>query len=199
LKTVAPGGLRAVKIDLRSYYESFGVERVRTAIIVKLLMDFGVVDASTDPMAQEARDTIWVVDAIARRLRDTDKQWWLFFDGIDSALTVKQGEVDELIHALVDLADDPQMPLRIVLAGRAAQQFADEHTDGWAERDSALGLTRGDVDAWLRRRAEEENGAIEEARLEAKLSELFPQRGPVPEPRKLARTLPAALLEVLTP
>jgi hypothetical protein len=199
LKTVAPGGLRAVKIDLRSYYESFGVERVRTAIIVKLLMDFGVVDASTDPMAQEARDTIWVVDAIARRLRDTDKQWWLFFDGIDSALTVKQGEVDELIHALVDLADDPQMPLRIVLAGRAAQQFADEHTDGWAERDSALGLTRGDVDAWLRRRAEEENGAIEEARLEAKLSELFPQPGPVPEPRKLARTLPAALLEVLTP
>ena len=91
----------------------------------------------TDPLAQEARDTITLVDTIARKLRDSDKQWWLFFDGIDSVLTVKQGEVDELIHALIDLADDVQMPLRIVLAGRAAQEFADEHTDGWAERDSA--------------------------------------------------------------
>jgi hypothetical protein len=198
LKEVAPGGLRAVKIDLRSYYESFGVERVRTAITAKLLKDLGVADASTDPLSQEARETIRVVDEIARTLRDSDKQWWLFFDGIDNMLTVKQGAVDELIHALIDVADDVQIPLRIVLAGRKAQEFADEHTDGWAEQDSALGLTRGDVDAWLRQRAQEENRGIEATKLDAKLSELFPP-GPLPEPRKLARTLPAALVEVLTP
>jgi Trypsin-like peptidase domain len=198
LRAVAPGGLRAVKIDLRYYYRKFGVDRVRTAIAVKLLMDFGVVDASTDPQAQEARDTIDVVDAIARQLRDSDKQWWLFFDGVDSALAVMQGEVDELIHALVGLANDPQIPMRIVLAGRAAQEFADEHTNGWAEPDSALGLTRGDVDAWLRQRAQEENRGVVQARLDAKLSELFPP-GPLPEPRKLARSLPAALLDVLAP
>jgi Trypsin-like peptidase domain len=198
LKDVAPGGLRSVKVDLRRHYERFGIEKVRTAIIVKLLMDFGVIDASTDPLAQEARETIRFADAIARKLRGSDMQWWLFFDCIDSMLTIKQGEVDELIHALIDLLDDAQIPLRIVLAGRAAQEFADEHTDGWAERDSALGLTRGDVDTWLRQRAQEENRGIENARLDAKLSELFPD-GPLPEPRNLAKKLPAALLEVLTP
>jgi hypothetical protein len=198
LREVAPGGLRSVKVDLRRHYESFGVEKVRAAIIAKLLADFGVIEASTDPLSQEARESIRFADAIGRRLRDSDMQWWLFFDGIDSLLTIKQGEVDELIHALIDLLDDAQIPLRIVLAGRAAQEFVDEHSDGWAERDSALGLTRGDVDAWLRQRAQEENRGIESARLDAKLSELFPD-GPLPEPRNLAKKLPAALLEVLTP
>jgi hypothetical protein len=197
LTTVAPGGLRALKVDLRSYYQSFGVERVRTAIVGKLLVDFGIVATPTDPLAQEARDTLTLVDLIGPKLRESDKQWWLFFDGIDNVLTVKQGEVDELIHGLIDLANnDLQIPLRIVLAGRAAEEFADEHTDGLAERDRVTGLNRGDVDAWLRRRAEEEKREIEEGRLEAKLSELFPP-GPLPEPRILARTLPAALLEVL--
>jgi hypothetical protein len=198
LTATSPGGLRALKIDLRSYYQSFKIDRVRTAIVGKLLTEFGIVATPTDPLAQEARDSRTLIDTISPRLRESDKQWWLFFDGIDSLPTVKQGEVDELIHALIDLADDLQMPLRIVLAGRAAEEFADEHTDGSSEKDKVSGLNRGDVDAWLRRRAEEEKREIEEASLEAKLSDLFPP-GPMPEPRMLARTLPAALLEVLSP
>jgi hypothetical protein len=195
LKKAAPGGLRALRFDLRAYYESFGVDRVRTEIGVKLLMDLGIIDRPTDPLAQEARNTLTLAATVGARLRSSDAQWWVFFDSIDSVLTVKQGEVDELIHALIVLAEE--VPLRIALAGRAAEEFAAEHAE-WAMKDFALGLSRGDVEGWLRQRATEERREVEESQLDAKLTELFPG-SLLPEPRKLALTLPSVLVEVLKP
>ena len=158
----------------------------------------GIITKRTDRLAQEAREIITVINKIATRLRESDKQWWVFFDSIDSPLALKHGGVNELIHALIELANDGQMPLRIVLAGRAADEFAQEHTDGWVEHDTAQGLSRGDVDAWLRVRADEERRQIDEAQLDGELSELFPP-GPLPDPRRLALTLPSLLVKVLQP
>ena len=198
LREVAPGGLRALKIDLRKYL-NVPVDRVRAEIGTRLLMDLGIIDKPTDPLAQEARETLMLVATIGAKLRDSDQQWWLFFDSIDSLVAVKQGEVDELIHGLITLADENlDVPLRIVLAGRQAEQFASEHTD-WVERDDTSGLTRGDVEAWLQRRAEEDALTLDAAKLAAKLAELFPSPGPLPEPRRLGPRLPGILTEVLAP
>ena len=140
-----------------------------------------------------------LVATIAAKLRDSDQQWWLFIDSLDSLVAVKQGEVDELIHGLIDLAEnDLDVPLRIVLAGRQAEQFAADHAS-WTEHDGPSGLTRGDVEAWLERRAEEDTRTIDPAKLAAKLAELFPSPGPLPEPRRLGPRLPSILSEVLVP
>jgi V8-like Glu-specific endopeptidase len=198
LRQVAPGGLRALKVDLRKYL-NVPVDRVRAEIGTRLLMDLGIIDKPTDPLAQEARETLMLVATIGAKLRDSDQQWWLFFDSIDSLVAVKQGEVDELIHGLITLADENlDVPLRIVLAGRQAEQFASEHAV-WVERDDTSGLTRGDVEAWLLRRAEEDALTVDAAKLAAKLAEIFPSPGPLPEPRRLGPRLPGILTEVLAP
>jgi V8-like Glu-specific endopeptidase len=198
LLKVAPGGLRALRVDLRKYV-NVPVERVRAEIGTRLLLDLGIIETPKDPLAQDARETLLLVATIGAKLRSSAQQWWLFFDSIDSLVAVKQGEVDELIHGLIDLAEENiDVPLRIVLAGRQAEQFAADHTD-WAERDGLTGLTRGDVEAWLSRRAEEDSLTIDPARLAAKLAELFPSPGPQPEPRVLGPRLPHVLSEVLVP
>jgi hypothetical protein len=197
LREAAPDGLEAVRVDLRAYV-NIPVEKVRGEIAIRLLMELGIIETPTDPLAQEARETINLVGTLGPWLKRSRKQWWLFFDSIDNLVAVKQGEVDELIHALIDLADDEQVPLRIVLAGRAAEEFAFEHTQ-WAEREYTSGLTRGDAETWLRARAREESTTLDEARLAAKLAELFPVPGPLPEPRLLGPRLLAALVELLGP
>jgi hypothetical protein len=197
LLAAAPGGLRALVVDLRAYFRAFPVDRVRAEVGMKLLLDVGIIQAATDPLAQEARETLTLVRALEGRLKNSNQQWWFFFDSIDSRLAVKQGDVDELIHALIVLADDPQVPLRVVLAGREAREFAREHTS-WAAEDNALGLTPADVESWLRQRAHEERREIDDARLAAKLAELFPT-STLPEAAWLAPRLPLALLGVLAP
>ena len=44
----------------------------------------------------------------------------MFFDSIDQMVAVRQGLVDELIHAVISVAEDPQVPMRVVLAGPPA-------------------------------------------------------------------------------
>jgi hypothetical protein len=119
----------------------------------------------------------------------------VFFDSVDNLVSLKQARVDELIHGLIMVAGDPQVRLRVVVAGREAEQFAYEQ--GWiSESDSTSGLFSSDVDRWLRMRAAEEGGNIDEAKLAAKLEELFPPSGPLPEPRRIGPRLPAILREV---
>jgi hypothetical protein len=197
LRREAPKGLHAVRIDLRAYV-NVPVETIRGEIAVKLLMELGIIETRADPLAQEARGTVNLVDTLGPWLKRSQQQWWFFFDSIDNAVAVKQGEVDELIHALIVLADDEQVPLRIVLAGNKAEEFAAEHTP-WAEREYTSGLTRGDAETWLRKRAEEESAALDEAELAAKLAELFPVPGPLPMPRVLGPELMRALAELLGP
>lgn len=195
LREVSPAGMKALRLDLRSYYESYSVDHVRDKIAVAILKGLGVVESSTDAMAQEARETLSLVSAVRSRLAGSDEQWWLFFDSIDDMVAVQQGEIDELIRAMVDLADDDQVPLRVVLGGRAAEAFADEHAQ-WAAKDFAVGLPRGEVEGWLRRRADQQNRRIAESTLESRLSSLFPP-GQLPQPRKLALQLKTLELEVL--
>jgi hypothetical protein len=133
---------------------------------------------------------------LRRELRDSPQQWWVFFDSIDQLAMVTQGGVGELIHALIDVADDQQVPLRVVLAGRAAEEFALMHS-GWLEQDVAAGLGRDDVEHWFRARASEEGRVIDDVRLDGTLADLFPAGGPIPTPQYLAPRLPRALIEML--
>jgi hypothetical protein len=192
LRKAVPGGVKTVRIDLRSYV-NVGVDEVRTQIGIKLLMELGIIETPTDALAQEARETIRLIDLVGPRLRRLEQQWWFFFDSIDNLFAVKQGEVDELIHALIQLTDDA--PLRVVIAGSAADQFADEHAT-WAATDSVSGLTRGDAEQWLDRRASEQSLQLDKAQLAAKLDELFPAPGAVPEPRVVETRLLRLLNEV---
>lgn len=195
LTKVAPAGLAARKYDLREYYGGYPVGRVCTELIMNLLETLGIITERTEQVAQEAREIISVMNKIANKLRGSDKQWWLFFDSIDDLFTVQSGGVAEFICALVGLSIDPQYSLRIVLAGRAAEEFAAQYADEWVERDTANGLNRGDVEAWLRIRAQQERRQVDDAVLEGKLAELFPA-GPLPEPRVLALKLPRLFQDV---
>jgi hypothetical protein len=195
LRAAAPDGLAAFKIDLRDYIR-VGVDERRTRIAEDILVNLEMREP-VDPLAQEARNTttlqVWIKTTLRR---NPERQWWIFFDSIDSVVEVQQGEVDELIHAMMALADEPQVPLRVVLAGRKAQEFAQARTS-WMHQDTAVGLVRSDVEGWLRARAREEGRTIDASRLDAQLAELFPDGGPLPEPKRLAPRLPTVLLDLL--
>jgi hypothetical protein len=194
LRDAAPGGLVAFKIDLRDYV-GMSVEERGWQIITALLSELGIF-GPRDQLAQEARNITTVSGWIRSKLRTSDQQWWIFFDSIDNVVATKQGKVDELIHAMIALAEDPQVPLRVVVAGREAERFALDHTS-WLEQDNAEGLFRGHVEEWIRARAKEEVRAIDEGRLAAELANLFPEGQPLPEPRRLAPMLPTILNTVV--
>jgi Trypsin-like peptidase domain len=194
LRDAAPGGLVAFKIDLRDYI-GLSVEERGRQIMTDLLSELGLFSPG-DQLAQEARNITTVRGWVRNTLRNSDRQWWIFFDSIDNLVATKQGKVDELIHAMIALAEDPQVPLRVVVAGREAERFAVDHT-AWLEQDTTVGLFRGDVEDWIRARAEEELRAIDEGRLATELAKLFPEAGPLPEPRRLAPSLPTILNDVL--
>ena len=173
---VAPGGLRALKIDLRTYLPTLPVDRVRTAIVVKLLMDLGIIDyADRSPRPGSARDHHAGGDDRREAAETPTQQWWLFFDSIDSLVTVKQGEVDELIHALIDLADDD---LRRAAADRArgprgrAVRVRAHRRVGQSATTRSASLAATSTPGCAAGRGGEP--PIDEARLDAKLAELFP-------------------------
>ena len=85
---------------------------------------------------------------------------------------MRQGGVGELIHAMVELAEDQQIPLRVVLAGQQADKL--EYPGARLVEDDAVGLARGDVEQWLVDRAKEEGRMLPAARLAAELARLFP-------------------------
>jgi Trypsin-like peptidase domain len=193
LRAVAPGGVVPVMLDLRKYI-AVGVDERRLRMTADLLLRLGMRTAG-DPLAQEARDIqslkIWLAAALA----ESDRQWWVFFDSIDDIADVKHGEVDELIHAIVTVADEIPS-LRVVLAGREARAFALEHAP-WSEEDYAMGLPRSEVESWIEARAGELGRSIDESRLSAELEKLFPDPERPPAPQSLAPRLPATLLKVL--
>jgi hypothetical protein len=194
VREAAPGGLVAFKIDLRDYI-GLSVDDRGWRITATLLSELGIF-APQDQLAQEARNITTVSGWVRSKLRNSDQQWWIFFDSIDNLVATKQGNVDELIHAMIALAEDPQVPLRVVVAGQEADRFALDHT-AWLEEDIAEGLFRIHVEQWIRARAKEDLREIDEKRLTTELANLFPQDGPLPEPRRLAPKLPAILNNVL--
>jgi hypothetical protein len=193
LSAEAPEGLVAVKIDLRQYVGT-KVEERRARIAASLLVQLGLQE-SPDPLSQEATDTTLLAARVGAGLRDSKKQWWIFIDSIDDMVAVKQGDVHELIRALVEMAEGSQVPVRLVLAGREAEQFAVEHT-GWLREDRAAGLVRGEVERWVRTRAAEDGRIVDEAKLASALDDFFPPDGRLPDPRRLAPKLPKAYLDI---
>jgi hypothetical protein len=102
----------------------------------------------------------------------SDRQWWVFFDNIDNAVAAQQGEMRELIATLITIARDPQYRLRIVLAGREADQV---DRGGAPFHDDETGaLPRIEVDRWLRAELDAANRDVDETLLAAKLDALYP-------------------------
>jgi hypothetical protein len=194
VQEAAPGGLATVKIDLRDYID-MSVEERGTQIVTTLLSELDLFGPQ-DHLAQEARNITTVRGWVRTKLRSSDQQWWIFFDSIDNLVATRQGKVDELIHAMITLAEDPEVRLRVVLAGREAERFAADHTS-WLEQDTALGLVRGEVEDWVRARAREDAREIDDARLATELANLFPEGGPPPEARRVSPLLPTLLDNIL--
>jgi hypothetical protein len=194
LRDAAPGGLAAFIVDLSDYID-VRVDERRARITKDILVSFGLLQP-LQPLAQDARHLTTLQAWLKTELRGSPRQWWVFFDSIDQLTLVKQGGVGELIHALIRVSDDQQVPLRVVLAGRAAEDFALTHSQ-WLEQDTAVGFGRDDAEHWFRARAAETGSAIDEARLRGALAGLFPAGQPVPAPHYLAPRLPKALTEML--
>lgn len=194
LKTAAPEGLDIFRIDFRDYI-SVAVEHRSMRIAEDVTVGLGL-RRPTEPIAQEARNLITIRQWIARALRNTTKQQWIFFDSIDDVVIASQGGVDEFVHAILDMTMDAQIPVRIVLAGREADKIATEHTL-WAEKDFAEGLLPADVKQWLRERVQDQGCGVDETALEREVSALFPVGQPIPSAQQIASKLPAALLKLL--
>lgn len=194
VKRLAPHGLEVFKIDFRKYI-TVPVEDRCLRIADDLTVGLGL-RRPTEPIATEARNISTIQQWIAQTLRHTGMQRWIFFDSIDDPVVASQGGIDELLHAIRELVMDAQLPLRIVLGGRAADRISTEHTM-WAQKDTALGLPRTDVENWLRTRVAEEGGTVDEAALDRELSALFPAGQPTPSAVSIAPILPAVVLRLL--
>jgi hypothetical protein len=187
LKAKAPHGVKAMKIDLREDIAQPVAQR-RAALV----------RAVSRPMASETLTDDWV-DQAARQIADFKEwcrrklpadgpQWWIFVDSIDETSDVEQHGIGEVLKALVDLADDRQVNLRLVLAGRKANQL--EHGSlSWAERDDTVGMTRQEVKTWLQASAEEAGRVVKPDKLEGFLDEWFPTPTPAVQPIQLSLAL----------
>jgi hypothetical protein len=177
LKQAAPAGLRARKIDLREYSSVPVADR--SGKIASVLNQWFSAGSQADTLAQDAREITAFKQDWWSLLQSSDRQWWIFIDSIDDVTEIRQGGVDELIHALVDLADDVQIPLRVVLAGRAASSI---EGDQWQhfQRDEILPISEGHISEWVRDQMEGRNPPLDEQRLKACLRETFgdPYRSP---------------------
>ncbi|SNY45148.1 serine protease [Paractinoplanes atraurantiacus] len=196
LRTLVPGGLAVVPLDLRQYAETDPGQRLDRLIphVAQLL---GLHRAG-EQFAQEARNVVSLGLWIRSGLRGSAKQWWIFVDGVDDPAESCPGPVAELISEMLRLADDPQVPLRVVLGGAGAAEVAETvFPVGTFALDTVNGLSRADVQAWLRDRVAEEGGAADDARLGAELDKLYPADAPLPIDL-IAASLPA-IVQRLTP
>lgn len=193
VQKLAPGGLDALKIDLRKYI-NVPVEQRCMRIADDLTVALGL-RRPTEPIATEARNITTLQQWIGQELRNTGRQRWIFFDSIDDEVVTRQGGTDELLHAVIELAMDPQLPLRIVLGGRLADQVSPAYT-AWGQKDVALGLPRQHVADWIRARVGEAGGALDNADLDQELDALYPAGLPDPLAADIAPRLPAIVLRL---
>ena len=180
LRSFAPGGMEAVRINLREYADTDSAVRLER-IIGDLTLALKL-RRFTDPIAQDARNVVTLGHWIRAELSGSDKQWWIFFDSIDDAVEACPGQVAELMHQMLSLAQDPQVPLRVILGGPAAAKVAaDSEAFDMAALDTTTGLIRADVERWIKTRVAEEGGVVDAALLDAELGTLFPDGGsPMP-------------------
>lgn len=190
---VAPGGLVTFLVDIADYVAFTAAER-REKIISDILLSFGLRELN-EPLAQEARNLTTLKQWLSWKLKGSDQQWWIFFDSFNLPTDFEHG-IGELISALMTIANDEQVPLRVILAGLAVEEYLIEKGT-LSDPDVAAGLARADVEQWMRAAAAAEKRTVDETLLEGKLASLFPAGQPPPEPRRLAPRLPLALIDVL--
>jgi V8-like Glu-specific endopeptidase len=191
---VAPQGISAIRIDLRKYIKTEVALR-RRAIMIEIYRWVEGNGVPEETMAQVAKDVenfgVWAANAF----RSSHRQWWIFVDSIDVVAEVNQHGIDELLHVLLDLTKDYQFRLRVVLAGRQADQVEHEAVT-WAVPDVAAGLPREEVNAWLQTLTQKQQPPVDAGRLETKLNELFPPGEPPRDPTKLQRAIAQAAAEL---
>jgi hypothetical protein len=194
LQGAAPGGVWARKIDLRKHISLLPEER-RGALIREVVSAASEQPLDTAFVAQAARHVSDFRDWCMRRFAGRDRQFWLFIDSIDDIAEIARHGVDEVLTALVDVADDQQTHLYLVLGGREANRLGHDSL-GYISPDTVSGLTRRAVRQWLEDRAAEIGSTVVAGRVDAFLDKWFVGEGPAAEPERLSLALPAASREV---
>jgi hypothetical protein len=146
-------------------------------------------------LAQAARHVSDFREWCMRRFQGRDRQFWLFVDSIDDIAEIARHGVDEVLTALIDVADDEQTYLYLVLAGREANRLGHDSLV-WIQPDTVSGLTRSAVRHWLEARARENGGTVVPERVDAFLAQWFSGEGPATEPVRLSLALRQAAQEV---
>ena len=194
LKAQVPRGVKAVRIDLRKDIAKPVAAR-REALIGALARPLSSETLKEDWVAQVARQVSEFAEWCRRRLPADGPQWWIFIDSIDEARDVKQHGIGEVLTALVDLADDQQVNLRLVLAGKKADALEHESLS-FAQRDDTVGLTRQEVKTWLEAMAAKAGRVVDPGKLDTFLAGWFTTAAPAARPGQLTLALGAAVEEV---
>jgi hypothetical protein len=172
LKAAVPGGVKAFRIDLREAI-AMPVAK-RRELLIRAVSKRLAPQAITDEwVAQVARQVSDFKDWCYDKLPVDGPQWWIFVDSIDETSDLEQHGIGEVLTALVDLADDSLVNLRLVLAGRKADQL-DHPSVAFADRDSAEGMLREEVKNWLQDMATKKGRVVDAEKLTTFLDEWFP-------------------------
>ena len=193
LRTRAPKGVEAIKIDLRQDITKPSAER--RAALVRAVTRRISPDVSEAWIATVARQAVDFREWCYQRLVGSERQWWVFVDSIDEIAEIARHGIDEILLVLVDLADDPQTSLRLVLAGREADKLGHASLR-WAASDHPVGLSREEVGRWLQDKADQAGAVIRPDRLDAFLERWFRATATAARPEELSLALPHAVEEV---
>jgi Trypsin-like peptidase domain len=194
LKANAPHGIKALKIDLRDDIAGPVAER-RAALIRAVSVALASETITDDWPAQAARQISDFKEWCRRKLPVDGPQWWIFIDSIDETGDLEQHAIGEVLKALVDLAYESQVNLRLVLAGRKADKV-DHGSLAFGARDDTVGLTRQEVKTWVQSMAERDGRAVDDTRLERFLDSWFPSPDQTDRPVQLTLALLAAVEQV---
>ena len=196
LTAKVPKGVGAIKVDLREKMTSSGEQRRLT--LVRTVARRLASDVTEESLAQVARQAVDFKDWCFDRLTRSERQWWVFVDSIDEISDISRHGIDEILFALIDLADDSQTNLRLVLAGRQADKL-DHPSVAWAAADTPLGLTRTEVERWLSDRVAQSGAVPKPDRLKGFLDKWFLDGAvTAAKPNELALALPRAIEELRT-
>ncbi|HSB85645.1 MAG TPA: hypothetical protein VLD86_05020, partial [Ilumatobacteraceae bacterium] len=193
LQATAPGGWRVIKVDLREILTT-SIEETRHELVRQLLgqLPGGIGDES---IAQAARNITDFKRRCREAILESDQLWWIFIDSVDEPGEWPLNSVQEILHALLDLADEQQLQLRLVLAGRKVDDVK-HGALSWAAADQPSGLLREEVKNWIRDRVEQTGRHVDDAALTAFLDKWFPGVDVAPNPEQLALVLDSAVEEV---
>ncbi len=193
VRELTPQGVQAIAFDLREHITRTPSER--RAELIRVISKRIADDVSDEWVSQAARQVSDFKDWCYQQLAGSQRQWWVFVDSIDEPGDVDRHGIGEVLAALVDLSDDPQVGLRIVLAGRRAHELSHQSLQ-WAATDTPVGLTRDEVKSWLEGRATQTGRTPQPPLVEAFLTQWFGAATQADRPVELTLALAKAVEEV---